>query len=494
MTGMGVMMRRGVMCAALAIAAGAPVWGQCADCWLPWLGRPGSGGLVVNALVVYDDPADGDVIGPLLFAGGAFLDMGIQGTTSNVRSPFVSRWNGVTWSRVGPLNYYGGPGLECEPGPSCALDELGRCPLECGDNNLPIAAMVLWDEDGPRSDVERERMYVAQGTVISRWNGTSWPQEGNDAFDVVLSMATFNYPVVQPEIDELYIGTPSGVYYRTGPSPTWLTAGPPGTFNGEVRALAVFDPDGDGPAPASLYAGGDFTTPFERLARWDGSTWHDVAGGLYNGDLGQLGVDALLEGPRVDGAPGRGLYVGGFFRRAGGVVVRNLAMWDGAAWHDVGGGVGGTNARALALEIMDPDESGPLGPQLFVGGTFSTAGPVAARRIARFDGTLWHSMGNVDFDSGVLAAEDRGGTPVSVQALKAYDADGPGGAPIRMYAAGLFNKVKGEWSECVAMWQLIERSECPPVEDPCPIDTNGDGVIDFADLNEVISLFNQPCP
>jgi hypothetical protein len=32
------------------------------------------------------------------------------------------------------------------------------------------------------------------------------------------------------------------------------------------------------------------------------------------------------------------------------------------------------------------------------------------------------------------------------------------------------------------------------LEPPCPFDTNGDGVIDFADLNNIVSVFNTACP
>lgn len=34
----------------------------------------------------------------------------------------------------------------------------------------------------------------------------------------------------------------------------------------------------------------------------------------------------------------------------------------------------------------------------------------------------------------------------------------------------------------------------PPLGDPCPVDTNGDGVIDFLDLNHILGLFGSACP
>ncbi len=39
----------------------------------------------------------------------------------------------------------------------------------------------------------------------------------------------------------------------------------------------------------------------------------------------------------------------------------------------------------------------------------------------------------------------------------------------------------------------LEFAPAPPA-DPCPADTNGDGVIDFLDLNAILSLYATPCP
>ena len=84
----------------------------------------------------------------------------------------------------------------------------------------------------------------------------------------------------------------------------------------------------------------------------------------------------------------RHLYVGGNFTTAGGATANRVARWDGAAWHSLGNGttngVGGTVSAIL-----------PVSPtEVYVGGTFTTAGVVAANRIARFDGTSWSALGS----------------------------------------------------------------------------------------------------
>ena len=50
----------------------------------------------------------------------------------------------------------------------------------------------------------------------------------------------------------------------------------------------------------------------------------------------------------------------------------------------------GTNGTVQTLTVLDLG----VGPQLYVGGAFTRAGDVAARNIARWDGTAWHSLGS----------------------------------------------------------------------------------------------------
>lgn len=84
------------------------------------------------------------------------------------------------------------------------------------------------------------------------------------------------------------------------------------------------------------------------------------------------------------------LYVGGDFNQAGTVAANNLARYNLATstWSAPNSSVGGFNRSTVyALAVYGTD--------LFVGGHFTTAGPVAARFVARFD-TLtdtWSSLG-----------------------------------------------------------------------------------------------------
>jgi hypothetical protein len=174
----------------------------------------------------------------------------------------------------------------------------------------------------------------------------------------------------------------------------------------------TFGPDG------SLYAGGWFSTaggvPASRIARWDGSQWQPLGGGLGGG------VAALAIGP--DGS----LYAGGQFAMAGGVVTSGVARWDGAAWHPLGGGVAG---EVLSLAV------GPRN-MLYAGGAFTTAGGVVANYIARWDGSQWHPLG-----SGMQGNYG----PPYVLAM----APGPDGS---LYVGGKFITAGGKPSSYIAQW------------------------------------------
>src|SRR5262245_44661660 len=61
----------------------------------------------------------------------------------------------------------------------------------------------------------------------------------------------------------------------------------------DVNATAVWDPDGAGPLPSRLVAGGFFSIagniPAENIASWDGTTWHPFGTGT-NGAVHALAV------------------------------------------------------------------------------------------------------------------------------------------------------------------------------------------------------------
>ena len=199
-------------------------------------------------------------------------------------------------------------------------------------------------------------------------------------------------------------------------------------FPATVHTLAVFD-DGTGPA---LYAGGEFNqsmgiaTP-RHLARWDGASWVEVAGGT-SGPVFRIRA--------LDDAQGHALFVGGRFLRAGAIGTpssRTIVRWDGAAWSPLGAGLQGGQEIVHAIESHD-DGSGPA---IYAAGHFYSSGGAPAAFVAKWDGTAWTSVG------GVLQSR--------VQALRSVPDEGDGLTP-GLYAGGLFSPSSGSPYQKIARW------------------------------------------
>jgi trimeric autotransporter adhesin len=225
---------------------------------------------------------------------------------------------------------------------------------------------------------------------------------------------------------------------------SWSSLGT-GSANGvssEVRALTVFD-DGSGGGPA-LYAGGNFTTAggvtANGIAKWNGTSWSSLGTGSANGVNSTVIALTVFD----DGSGGGpALYAGGDFTTAGGVAANRIAKWNGTSWSSLGmGSANGVNSAVLALTVFD-DGSGE-GPALYAGGDFTTAGGVTANRIAKWDGTSWSSLG-----TGSANGVSGGSSPV-VRALTVFD-DGLGGGPA-LFAGGDFTTAGGVSANRIAKW------------------------------------------
>jgi trimeric autotransporter adhesin len=143
-------------------------------------------------------------------------------------------------------------------------------------------------------------------------------------------------------------------------------------FSGVAYALAV---DGN-----NLYVGGAYTNAdtggmmMTNIGYWDGSAWHALGNGLGLGD-GSSAVRAIVIQNGL-------VYAGGFFTNSGAAFATNLAVWNGSAWTQVGGGVSSGSVLSLAFD----------GSDLYVGGFFSQVGTTSASSIAKWDGANWSSL------------------------------------------------------------------------------------------------------
>jgi hypothetical protein len=92
-----------------------------------------------------------------------------------------------------------------------------------------------------------------------------------------------------------------------------------------------------------------------------------------------FGTDDTIYAMATDG---HNLYIGGDFEDVAGTRMRALARWDGSHWSSLGEVEGG-GVYALAIS----------GTHLYAGGSFHAIGGVAADGIAMWDGSQWHPLG-----------------------------------------------------------------------------------------------------
>jgi trimeric autotransporter adhesin len=139
-------------------------------------------------------------------------------------------------------------------------------------------------------------------------------------------------------------------------------------LNTKVNALAF----GNG----KLYAGGTFTKAgaltVNRIAQWDGANWSALGTGLAGSSSAAVNAIAIS---------GNNVYVaGGNITNASGVVVSNIAVWNGSAWSALGSGIeSGRTVSALAA----------AGDDVYAGGNFNWAGDKPSQFIAH-----WNSQSN----------------------------------------------------------------------------------------------------
>ncbi|MBS1686313.1 MAG: T9SS type A sorting domain-containing protein [Bacteroidetes bacterium] len=82
------------------------------------------------------------------------------------------------------------------------------------------------------------------------------------------------------------------------------------------------------------------------------------------------------------------LIAAGKFASAGGQPAKNIAAWDGFAWHPLGSGLGSPTGYARVTSLAEYHGS------LYAAGTFSSAGGIPAASIAKWDGTSWSPVGD----------------------------------------------------------------------------------------------------
>ena len=255
---------------------------------------------------------------------------------------------------------------------------------------------------------------------IAAWNGTTWSALGNGVRDTADGQTPVRVMLVSGA--SVYVG---GYFNLAGnkaanalatwntSTQTWTPQQPALEPHAEVVALARAN---DG----SVFVGGSFDqagdTWVNNITRMDTTGWRVLGEGLGDVSYSHTGT---LHAVAVD--RGGRIYVGGEFARAGGIPVKNLAMWDTTRWQ----AIGAVEGRVRALVVNGDD--------LYVGGEFTRAGGTSANHVARWNrlAKQWSALG-----SGVNG---------EVRTL-AYDAG-------RLYVGGDFTAAGGVAAFDVAYWE-----------------------------------------
>ncbi len=348
----------------------------------------------VNALVWHDGG---------LYAGGMFTQINGGGSASR-----VARWDPATngWEPVGN----NGNGVS---------DRVMAMAVMDGD--LYVGGEFQSVNFGPNS---------LTASFVARWDGSQWSAletatgEGVDGLVWALA-ADGSRLYVGGSFQSVNVGEPEQVnaiaYWENN---AWSgLVGNGGVGTGGVRAIAVLDGD--------VYVGGTFTAvnignevTAHRVARWDGQDWYALA------DASGQGVDNMVQSMTVlDGS----VYLGGTFETFGDVipVVSNrIARWDGNTWHTLGSGIAGPGiTRGRALTSLGERFVFVGGSFTTAGGqnsrsfaVYRARGQVEVELAGNGSGSVTGLGGEIDCpgDCSALAQWE---SPIELEALAAADSD-----------------------------------------------------------------------
>jgi trimeric autotransporter adhesin len=200
------------------------------------------------------------------------------------------------------------------------------------------------------------------------------------------------FSIVEDADGAMWLGTeqygfagPYGTVFRLA-SGAWTIEG---NFDTRVTTLAL---QGN-----AVIAGGTFTQvdgqAITAVAIRSGTTWSALGTGI-GGEFAYVNTVAV--------SPALGILVGGQFQTAGGVVAEDLARFDGTAWHALGADFVTDDFGAVSALL-------PYGNGVFVSGGFPSAGGVAGtRQLAWYDGAAWHALetGLADLAEAMVVADD----------------------------------------------------------------------------------------
>jgi RHS repeat-associated protein len=381
----------------------------------------------------------------ILSVAGAFTNAG------GVYAKSLARYDGTNWA-----NYYDTNALPYTNGSFLFGSTVGWLVFDCGTagfcnegfGSVAARGNELFASGAPYFK-ELETLSDPTADITARWDGTRWR-----AWD--FNLLSGSSGLIKATPGKVFVGGINLVFQPTNDSSHGFLANLPVGYG-----LAVWDgtnwgtlgqgivdlrdtPNSTDPRwknsqavvtsialgrTGEVFVAGDFLMPTptgvaSNIAKWNGEQWTPLSSGLRKSSGGVHMTAMALTG-------NGDLYVGGTFTNAGGVALRNVARWDGAQWHPLGqGAFNGVNSSVEALALHGND--------LYAGGAFSESGGFTANRIARWNGQFWTPLG----------AGPSNGVNGLVLALAADD--------VSLYVGGLFTRAGGLAATNLARWEFPE--------------------------------------
>lgn len=308
------------------------------------------------------------------------------------------------------------------------------------------------------------------GGTIGRWDGTRFYPIGFPGgsaqriigFDDGSGMALWAFGAFGDVSVNPSLNMPGGSIAANGsarwrPTTGWESAdvGIP-AVGFSIRDAIVYNSGG---GDAIFAAGFTFEFPSRHLARWNGSTWD------FSPITSLTGENTIIRAVRVFNGE---LYAAGRFLSVNGVSAAGIARWNGTSWSPVGGGLSDSANGAAGVNVyaMSVHNDG-AGMALYVSGRFTHADGLPARNIAKWNGSVWSTVGTAEAGGGWTAdtmASFRGGLYI--------------GAGFQI------------WDGKSAAGMSVYERPC----NPCPADFNGSGSLTIDDLFLFINAWFSSLP
>jgi len=401
------------------------------------LSNNGSGN---GAVIKVNGGGGGTTVQDMQIVGNELYVVGLLGLANDATADYVIKYdlNTAAWSGFG--NNGSGNGSISNAGYPYAIAFTGS---------------ILY-VGGAFPDVNNSGTSINNSSNFAAYTSTnSWQSVGGEN-----AFLTDNYiNVIVSAGSNVYIGgsfanlngDPSIDYIARWDGTTWHSLGNTGFYAGPLSLGNVQDIEVDG---NNIYVVGAFTSANNngnpiagavRIAKWDGTSWSAIGGGINNGTIYEVEVDA-----------NDNVYIGGSFTNAGGnTAADRIAMWNGASWNSLSsngaseGAIASGNIYALEMQGNNlyaggdflnvvnsnnatiantarlalwngsawsavPNLTSPLnGPvytmtisnsDLYIGGVFSDVNSMpAADYIARWNGTVWSALGSGSAGNGSLS-------------------------------------------------------------------------------------------